>query len=312
MSFQVEGIRSGHYDGQRRPPRVFGVLSMHQLIFNVSNCSSSPRAHSHFCLHSYRNAIWMQYLCLCLAASSETNRRSNVYLSNARSCSIQLIPNASTCIRQADVARAPFAVSHVLSNRPLWFPAKFLLTFPITLPHADKTAIAKHKETVCHYDGKEYHDGQKFYPENVEATCICAKGFNNATVVGNKDCEMVDCNIRIHYSDYLHQGCAPVYYGKATGCPIEWICRKHTNIFISNTKLNTDLIFHLTTASENDVLMASDSAEKPKPKTDLTSSACTFGKLDFDVGDQLKTAKSCVKCGCSVPPMIHCIQDGHC
>lgn len=64
------------------------------------------------------------------------------------------------------------------------------------------------------------------YPASDDAICICDKGFNNATIANNPHCRTVDCNIPLHYADKLREGCAPVYYGKATGCPIEWICRK--------------------------------------------------------------------------------------
>lgn len=62
--------------------------------------------------------------------------------------------------------------------------------------------------------------------------------------------------------------------------------------------------------------IASDSdaiADQPKSKTDAAAtSACTFGKLTLNLGDQLKTAKSCVTCACSVAPMLHCVQQGSC
>lgn len=39
---------------------------------------------------------------------------------------------------------------------------------------------------------------------------------------------------------------------------------------------------------------------------------CTFGTLKLSVGDKIKSEKYCVECGCSIPPMAHCVQNGHC
>lgn len=39
---------------------------------------------------------------------------------------------------------------------------------------------------------------------------------------------------------------------------------------------------------------------------------CTFGTLKLSVGDKIKSEKYCVDCGCSIPPMAHCVQNGHC
>lgn len=90
----------------------------------------------------------------------------------------------------------------------------------------DETEIASYKANVCHLEGREYHEGQQMYPKDDDAICICAKAFNNATIANNPHCRSVNCNIPIHYSDRLREGCAPVYYGKATGCPIDWVCRR--------------------------------------------------------------------------------------
>lgn len=43
-----------------------------------------------------------------------------------------------------------------------------------------------------------------------------------------------------------------------------------------------------------------------------TEMICKFGALTLQVGDQIKSEKYCVECSCSLPPMVHCVQTGHC
>lgn len=92
--------------------------------------------------------------------------------------------------------------------------------------HADKTEMEKLQAIKCHVDGKDYIGGQKIYPENTEASCICNDGFNNRTFENNPHCEPLDCNIEVYSINRLRDGCVPIYYKKVTGCPIDWVCRK--------------------------------------------------------------------------------------
>lgn len=116
------------------------------------------------------------------------------------------------------------------------FKNKIIESFP------DKPDIEKSKATKCHYDGKEYNDGQEIHP-NDEVICYCGEGFDNSTLINNTHCEKpkkkLDCNIPLHYFAKVRDGCIPVYYKSATGCPIEWICRKLTpwGLSLSNNRI---------------------------------------------------------------------------
>lgn len=45
---------------------------------------------------------------------------------------------------------------------------------------------------------------------------------------------------------------------------------------------------------------------------DDTQMTCKFGSLVLKVGEKIKSEKFCVECSCSIPPMMHCVQNGHC
>lgn len=152
----------------------------------------------------------------------------------------------------------------------------------------EKSEIEQSNAIKCYYDGKEYKDGDEFRADD-NTVCFCAKGFDNSTLTNNSNCEKqkrkLDCNIPLHYFSEVRDGCIPIYYESASQCPIEWIC-----------------------PSESD-----EKVNQPQSKSvDGNQSTCTFGKLNFALNEELKHAKSCVSCGCWAPPMIHCIQNGHC
>lgn len=87
----------------------------------------------------------------------------------------------------------------------------------------------------CHYNGSEYHKGQKIYPNSDSCyQCICNESFDNSTKISiNKDCRKIDCGIELRYLEQLQKGCVPVYFGDNGCCPIEFKCRKcFINYFI--------------------------------------------------------------------------------
>lgn len=89
----------------------------------------------------------------------------------------------------------------------------------------DRNALAK-----CVLDGREYYEGAKMYPDKESCySCICAKDFDNTTVVGNPHCREVDCGFQLRYMSRVQTGCVPVYFGDEKCCPIGWRCRKSMN-----------------------------------------------------------------------------------
>lgn len=79
----------------------------------------------------------------------------------------------------------------------------------------------------CYLDGHEYYEGQKMYPEHESCyTCICAKGFENTTMVGNPHCDEIDCGTELRYMHRLQTECVPMYFKDSKCCPIGWRCRK--------------------------------------------------------------------------------------
>lgn len=79
----------------------------------------------------------------------------------------------------------------------------------------------------CIIDGKEFKEGERFYPENTCLRCICQKGFKGK--LEKPFCERKACDIQLEKSiQNFYQGCAPLYGPKANVlcCPFGWICRK--------------------------------------------------------------------------------------
>jgi len=139
----------------------------------------------------------------------------------------------------------------------------------------DREKLAK-----CYVEGKEYHEGQKIYPDLVSCQkCICKPGFDNSTIVGNPNCKQVECGLLLHYGEKLMIGCASIYYGDNKCCPIGHRCPNPEKDEVIPTKRNED------------------------------GEQCTFGKLKLFIGDELKSDEAKVTCHCVTPPYIQCIQE---
>lgn len=79
----------------------------------------------------------------------------------------------------------------------------------------------------CIIDGVTYNLGDKIYPDSVNCyQCLCTENFDNTTIIGNPNCNEVDCGTTLNYLTELYAGCAPVYLENTECCPIEWRCRK--------------------------------------------------------------------------------------
>lgn len=139
--------------------------------------------------------------------------------------------------------------------------------------------------------------------------CICDENFDNTTIAMNPSCQKIKCNIEIHYADRIMAGCIPIYYGKANCCPIGWRCREYTQYiadgFIQNK--NKNIYLRSFAAERKDEIILTNQA--PSNDTNMT---CTFGSLVLNVGDKIRSEKYCVDCSCKIPPMMHCVQIGHC
>lgn len=162
-------------------------------------------------------------------------------------------------------------------------------------------------------ENKEYVKGQKMYSDRIGCySCICDENFDNTTIINSPNCQKVKCNIEIHYADRLMAGCIPIYYGKSNCCPIDWRCRKWSQkieFTVSVHILISDQMIILVLADPKDEIILDDENHMARNDTNMT---CTFGSLVLRVGDKIKSEKYCVDCGCSMPPMMHCVQNGHC
>lgn len=157
----------------------------------------------------------------------------------------------------------------------------------------NRDKIEELTRTRCYLENKEYVKGQKMFSDKIGCyACICDEHFDNTTIINSANCQKVKCNIEIYYADRLMSGCVPVYYGTKYGkfncCPIDWRCPDRK-----------DEVIPAETAVQHNTI-------------DDTQMTCKFGSLVLKIGDKIKSDKFCVDCSCSTPPMMHCVQNGHC
>lgn len=140
------------------------------------------------------------------------------------------------------------------------------------------------KLTTCEFEGKSYREGERMQPEDFKChKCICTKSFENKSVLGNKDCVKIECNIELFDTDSVKDGCVPIYH-KDSCCPYDWRCPSSYDAIVPG---NQDV------------------------KHDLSSPKCKFGKLSLEIGDSLSHGESgCSKCTCNKPPMADCVFTG--
>lgn len=65
------------------------------------------------------------------------------------------------------------------------------------------------------------------------------------------------------------------------------------------------------TADRKDELIPAETTVQQNTIDD-TNMTCKFGSLVLKVGEKIKSDKFCVDCTCLTPPMMHCVQNGHC
>lgn len=91
-------------------------------------------------------------------------------------------------------------------------------------------------------------------------------------------------------------------------------CNNNTTIIIINLPLSRQS----STAIILCVLFTADSKDEIVPGEmqynigNDSNMICNFGRLQLRVGDKVKSDKFCLECSCTIPPMVHCIQYGHC
>lgn len=86
----------------------------------------------------------------------------------------------------------------------------------------------KVERTTCEYNGKIYHEGTKFYPDDVPChSCVCHKNFNaSQPMATNQFCRKIDCGLELRYLNKMKEGCVPIYFKNSGCCPIDFKCRK--------------------------------------------------------------------------------------
>lgn len=160
---------------------------------------------------------------------------------------------------------------------------------------------------TCHVDGREYIEGQKIYPDAAPChKCICGENYDNSTAVSaNPHCQEFSCNIDLLQKSRLSRACVPIIH-KGSCCPFEWHCREYQiPVFVNRNRAKNRL--NLSASDHDEVNKLGPTGDRSAP-----GSECKFGALTLNLGDELKTDQSCMKCTCSIPPIVSCVKDGYC
>lgn len=134
----------------------------------------------------------------------------------------------STCLRKTVAVRNQFAVNEIEK-----ISCQQTIIF-LNIPE-------KVERTTCEYNGKIYHEGTKFYPDDVPChSCVCHKNFNaSLPMASNKFCRKIDCGLELRYFNKIKEGCVPVYFQTSACCPIDFKCRKW-NLFLEELFVSVD------------------------------------------------------------------------
>jgi len=152
-----------------------------------------------------------------------------------------------------------------------------------------KPICEKVERTTCEYNGKVYHEGTKFYPDDVPChSCVCHKNFNaSLPMETNKFCRKIDCGLELRYFNKIKEGCVPVYFQTSACCPIDFKCPNESDEFIRLP------------------------GRSKKPDV-IPEKMCKYGNNTLLIGERLKSKKPCISCSCKQPPMLECIQTNYC
>ncbi|XP_031619448.1 uncharacterized protein LOC116338382 [Contarinia nasturtii] len=138
-------------------------------------------------------------------------------------------------------------------------------------------------QDACVFEGKNYGIGEKMYPKDDSCyRCLCGEGFTNKTSLAeNPHCQRVNCHIELNQFKDIIEGCVPIYYKTPTCCPIAVKC-----------------------PAKDDAVELGFSSEYAND----AKYSCKFGDLTLKYGEQLKSSNKCLKCECSTPPYLTCVQ----
>lgn len=100
------------------------------------------------------------------------------------------------------------------------------------------------KLSKCYLGGTEYLEGASMYPEGTCMKCECNEHFKNDTIIGNPNCEEINCGTSLRYLSQFRSGCIPTYFKDASCCPYQWRCRKFTFFFLNFLKIYLILNFN--------------------------------------------------------------------
>jgi len=199
-----------------------------------------------------------------------------------------------TCRRHDESAPAEFVCTHIDCPEYLGgYPLKPGCTRTYS-PHVccttgeycDKDRATLHK---CHYRGLTVYKGEKFYPETDPCySCVCDENFQDDTFVwlaaNSRNCHQIECGSTLHDMDKILAKCAPVFFGKNTCCPYDWLCPA--------TLPNAQII--------------------PSDIEGRASLVCEFGDLKVKHFEGIETNDKCRNCTCYKPPFLTCSQTADC
>lgn len=197
-----------------------------------------------------------------------------------------------SCICVSDILKTTDAAFSCLVNEPEpWQPNEKNCVRQYSLGKCNSVSEVCGEENIkklgkCFWRGKQFYEGERFSPESDPCyACICNEDFDNSTYIedNTKSCAKINCGLELLSLDKVKRGCAPIYYGEKSCCPIDWKCPEDD----TNSLVEPEL----------------------RDRADMT---CTFGDLTLQHWDALETNDKCLRCSCDLPPLVSCIREPNC
>ncbi|XP_044267331.1 uncharacterized protein LOC123013070 [Tribolium madens] len=142
------------------------------------------------------------------------------------------------------------------------------------------------EDTKCVVNGKEFKEGDKFYPDNTCFDCVCRKGFNGK--FEEPFCRRRWCGQQLRQTGtHIQDSCAPYYRVETEGdhvvcCPDDWICPEGSEVITGDVKSERSCKFGVQVVKVGQ----------------------TFEKKNFT--DKYGRHTDKVKCECVIPPLVKC------